>query len=93
MPYQGAFRGKRLADGMESLIGAYYLAGAAAEAEANMPSAAAAGDGGGGSAAAMSAAMLADFNDRPVSAAGLTAAAGLCEAMGVLPPGEREGGV
>jgi hypothetical protein len=45
---QTTFKGKRLADGVEALIGAFYLAGAAAEAAQNTTAAAAAARGGRG---------------------------------------------
>jgi hypothetical protein len=44
---QTTFKGKRLADGVEALIGAFYLAGAAAEAAENTTAAAAGGAGTG----------------------------------------------
>jgi hypothetical protein len=49
------FKGKRLADGIESLIGAFYLTGAAAEAAKNVAAAGAAAGSGTPAAAAAAA--------------------------------------
>jgi hypothetical protein len=73
-------RGKRLADGVEALIGAVYLTAAAA-----------AGGGGGGGGAVLPGAGVgpqsSSSSSMPVSEQGLAAAAAFCEAVGILPPG------
>jgi hypothetical protein len=95
-------KGKRIADGVESLIGAFYLAGAAreaAEATAGAGAAAAAGSNTSCTKAATagtsssgskggSASDAAAWVWHRVSGPGLVAAAALCEALNVLPAGE-----
>lgn len=88
-------KGKRIADGIESLIGAFYLAGAAQEAAqatagsssgtAAAAAAAASSAGGGGGGGLCDAASWVWHR---VSRPGLVAAAALCEALSVLPAGE-----
>ena len=94
-------RGKKLADGVEALIGAVYLTAAAGEAVAAAGRggdvAAAAGEEGrgrgregeiaraDGSTGGLSGAVSGGL---PVSQAGLAAAAAFCEAAGLLPKGK-----
>lgn len=98
---QTTFKGKRLADGIEALIGAFYLSGAAAEAAQNTAAAAAAGSARNRPAAGQDSeiygveepsvpAMLdaASWVWHRVSQPGLEAAAALCEVLEVLPQGE-----
>jgi len=98
---QTTFKGKRLADGIEALIGAFYLSGAAAEAAQNTAAAAAAGTARNRPAAGQDSeiygveepsvpAMLdaASWVWHRVSQPGLEAAAALCEVLEVLPQGE-----
>jgi hypothetical protein len=97
--WQHTFKGKCIADGVESLIGAFYVAGAAreaAEATAGAGSAAAAaaacgvgvGGVGGAGGSSSGAADAAAWVWHRVSGPGLVAAAALCEALNVLPAGE-----
>jgi hypothetical protein len=74
-------RGKRLADGVEALIGAVYLTAAAAVAGAS-------GMSEGGAAAQ----GIVGRSSMPVSEQGLAAAAAFCEAVGILPPGAQYAG-
>lgn len=89
-------KGKRIADGVESLIGAFYIAGAAKEAALKVV---AAGAGPGGDSTAATAAAAAGLSGNSsadvtswvwhrVSRGGLVAAAAFCEVVGVLPAGE-----
>jgi hypothetical protein len=102
--FQTAFQGKRLADGIESLIGAFYLTGAAAEAARNTTAAATgvAGPLNGTAAAARRGSEIYGVDEpsvpalldaaswvwHRVSQPGLEAAAALCEVLEVLPAGE-----
>ncbi|WIA14737.1 hypothetical protein OEZ85_003223 [Tetradesmus obliquus] len=74
-------KGKRLADGVEALIGAVYLTAAAAAAAPNGVV------GSTGSAAVQGVMAGSSGSSMPVSERGLAAAAAFCEAIGVLPPG------
>jgi hypothetical protein len=75
-------RGKRLADGVEALIGAIYLTAATEAAEgAVAPGAGVMPQSSNSSSSSSSSSSM------PVSEQGLAAAAAFCEAVGILPEG------